>query len=257
MLQKVAKKASLFRAGRWYAYQSAGVNQSRRTISSKKAFVDLGVVNILTAWIEGERQPIAFSGKSLLADCWYWTKKIAHYQSIAMKVNKYYTAKRIRKYYRRRKLRFRHAINTIIHRFVKICYGKGVTEIIVGDVIGIRDNDDKGAKVNAMTHNFWSFRYIINRLITTAENFGINVRLVKENNTSSICPRCGSTNAYKHKRLFKCLNCGLEAHRDVVGVLNIAHLLNAGGFNEALAGPELPRAHPLVAQTSLLEILAL
>ncbi|MHA1469383.1 MAG: transposase, partial [Candidatus Asgardarchaeia archaeon] len=93
----------------------------------------------------------------------------------------------------------------------------------------------------------------------TAENFGIKVKLVKENHTSSVCPRCGSTNAYRHKRLFKCLNCGLEAHRDVVGALNIARLsLNGtGGFNGGLALPELPRVHPLVAQTSPLGILAL
>ena len=69
--------------GRWYAYQWVELNQSRRTISPVRAFVDLGVINIITAWIEGERQPIAFSGKTLLADWWYWTKKIFHYQSIA------------------------------------------------------------------------------------------------------------------------------------------------------------------------------
>ena len=110
-----------------------------------------------------------------------------------------------------------------------------------------------------MIHNFWSFGYIIERLITTAENFGIKVKLVNEHYTSSVCPRCGSKNAIKYKRLFKCLDCGLEAHRDVVGVLNIARLsLNGtGGFNGALASPELPRVHPLVAQTSPQGILAL
>jgi putative transposase len=242
--------------GRWYAYQSVEVNQPRRTISpEKRAFVDLGVVNTLTAWIEGERQPIAFSGKTLLADWWYWTRKIAHYQSIAKKVNGVNTTKRIRKYYRKRQLRFRLAVNTIIYRFVKLCYEKEVTEIIVGDVSGIRQNNDKNGKINAMIHNFWSFKYITSRLITTAENFGIKVRLVKENRTSSVCPRCGSKNAIKHKRLFKCLNCGLEAHRDVVGVLNIARLsARTGGFNGALASPELPRFHPSVAQTSPLAL---
>ena len=30
-----------------------------------------------------------------------------------------------------------------------------------------------------MIHNFWSFGYIIERLKTTAENFGIKVKLVK------------------------------------------------------------------------------
>jgi len=83
--------------------------------------------------------------------------------------------------------------------------------------------------------------------------------LVKENHTSSVCPRCDSTNVIKHKRLFKCLNCGLEAHRDVVGALNIARVsLNGGdGFNGVLAHPTLLRVSPVEAQTSLLGILAL
>ncbi len=237
--------------GRWYAYQSVEVNQPS-AISPVKAFVDLGVINIITAWIEGEKQPIAFSGKPLLADWWYWTKKIAHYQSIAKKVNGANTTKRIRKYYRIRQLRFRHAVNTIIYRFVKLCYEEGVTEIVVGNVSHIRENNNKNSKVNAMVHNFWSFRYIIGRLITTAENFGIKIKLVNEHYTSSVCPRCGSTNAYKHKRLFKCLNCGLEAHRDVVGVLNIARVSLDGrdGFNGVLAHPVLLRVFPVEAQTS-------
>ena len=70
-------------------------------------------------------------------------------------------------------------------RFVKLCYEKGVTEIVVGDVKGIRQNN-KNAKANAMIHNFWSFKYIINRLITTAENFGIKVKLVKESYVVSL-----------------------------------------------------------------------
>ncbi len=212
--------------GRWYAYQSVEVNQPRHTISPKRAFVDLGVINIITAWIEGERQPIAFSGKSILADWWYWSKKIAHYQSIAMKMNKSYTTKRIRKYYRKRQLRFRHAVNTIVHKFVKLCYEKGVTEIVAGDVSGIRENNNKNAKI-------------------------------KENYTSSVCPRCGSTNAIKHKRLFKCLDCRLEAHKDVVGALNIARVSLNGrdGFNGVLAHPAVLHIGGL--QTSPLGIPAL
>ena len=118
-----------------------------------------------------------------------------------MKVNKRHTTKTIRKYYRKRQLRFRHAVNTIIYRSAKLCYEKGVTEIIVGDVEGIRQSNGKNAKANAMIHNFWSFGY-------TIKNFKIKVRLVKENHTSSVCLRCGFRNVIKHKRLFKCFNCG-------------------------------------------------
>ncbi|MDK2795577.1 MAG: putative transposase [Archaeoglobaceae archaeon] len=228
-------------SGKWYAHESVEVNQQGHTIFPKKAFVDLGVVNIITAWIEGERRAVAFSGKSLLSDWWYWTKKISEYQSIAMKVNGKKTTRRIRKLYRKRQLRFRHAINTIIHRFVELCYEKKVGEIIVGSVNGIRENNDNGRKINAMVHNFWSFGYIVERLKTTAENFGIQVEFVKELKTSSICPKCNSENVRKHKRLFKCFYCGFGAHRDVVGVINIARLSQTGGFNGVLAHPSVVR----------------
>ncbi len=210
---------------RWYAYQSVEVKHDqpgRTTSSNKMAFVDIDVVNIITAWIEGEEQPIAFSGKPLLADWWYWTKKIAYYQSIATKTNKRYTTKRIRKYYRKRQRRFKHAVNTIIYRFVKLCYEKGVTRIIVGDVGGIRQGNHKNGKVNAMIHNFWSFKYIIERLKTTAENFGIEVKLVKEDNTSSICPFCGTKGKRVTRGLLYCPECNKVMNADVVGCLNIA-----------------------------------
>ena len=222
--------------GRWYAHQSVEVDQPRHTISLRKAFVDLGVMNIITAWIEGERQSIAFSGKSLLSDWWYWNHKISEHQSELKRVNDRNTSKRLRKLYRKRQRRFRDAINTIIYRFVKLCFEKGVSEIIVGDVAHIRDDNDKGSKINSLIHNFWSFRYIIERLRTTAENFGISVRVVSERGTSSKCPWCNSKNVRKQKRLFKCLSCGIEAHRDVVGALNIA-LLYGEGFNGVLAHP--------------------
>ena len=111
-----------------------------------------------------------------------------------------------------------------------------MSEIIVGDITHIRDNNNKGNKINSLIHNFWSFRYIIERLRTTAENLGISVRVVKESYTSSRCPWCRSKNVRKQKRLLKCLDCGIEAHRDVVGALNIA-LLYGEGFNGVLAHP--------------------
>jgi len=245
--------------GRWYAHQSVEVDQPRHTTSptsltSRKAFVDLGVANIITAWIEGEKQSVAFSGKPLLSDWWYWNHKISEHQSELKRVNDKSTSKHLRKLYRKRKRRFRHAINTIIYRFVKLCFEKGVSEIIVGDITHIRDNNDKGNKINSLIHNFWSFRYIIERLKTTAENLGISVRVVNESYTSSRCPWCHSEKVRRHKRLFKCLSCGIEAHRDVVGVLNIA-LLHGEGFNRVLAHP----VHVLRgrAQTSPPGILAL
>ena len=203
---------------------------------------------------------MAFSGKPLLADWWYWTKKIACYQSIAKKVNGADTTKRIRKYYRIRQLRFRHAVNTIVYRFIKLCYERGVTEIVVGDVSGIRQNNNKGNKVNAMIHNFRSFGYIIERLKTTAENFGIKVKLVKEEYTSSVCPFCGTKGRRIKRGLFYCSNCNQVINADVVGCLNIAKKLTIIPNPSWRGRDNWVLAHPAVLnglQTSPQGILAL
>ena len=55
---------------------------------SKPLYIDLGVVNLATLWFEGLKQPIAFSGRKVLADWWYWTGKIAKEQSRLARVNK-------------------------------------------------------------------------------------------------------------------------------------------------------------------------
>ena len=65
---------------------------------------------------------------------------------------------------------------------------------------------------------------ITERLRTTAENYGMKIKFVEESYISSVCTRCGSTNVFKNKRLLKCLDCGIEMHRGVAGVLNITRV---------------------------------
>ncbi|MEM3449536.1 MAG: zinc ribbon domain-containing protein, partial [Nitrososphaerota archaeon] len=84
------------------------------------------------------------------------------------------------------------------------------------------------------------FIYIVRRFKEKAEEHGIEVKEVSEYETSSVCPICRSRNAASKGRLFKCLSCGLEAHRDAVGVLNIA-LLCGGEVNGVVAHPLLLR----------------
>ncbi|UJG42024.1 MAG: transposase [Candidatus Heimdallarchaeum aukensis] len=94
-----------------------------------------------------------------------------------------------------------------------------------------------------MVHNFWSHNYLVTRIKAKAEEYGISVKEVIEAHSSSICPRCRSTHVFKRKRLFKCLDCGLEPHRDAVGCLNIGlaqgERFPAGVINGAVARPLL------------------
>ncbi|MGQ4834263.1 MAG: RNA-guided endonuclease InsQ/TnpB family protein [Candidatus Asgardarchaeia archaeon] len=207
---------------KWYAHQSIFVKDTPQIRHyGKRAFIDLGVINIITGWVEGEKRTIAFSGRPILSNWWYWTRKISDLQS---KLNKQglKTSNRLKRMFLKRKRQFRNAINVIVYRFVKYCYLRDVTEIIIGDLTHILSKAKHGRKTNALLHNFWSFKYVVDRLKTTAENFGITIKTISEKGTSSKCIRCGSTNIVRKGRLFVCLDCGLQAHRDTVGVINIA-----------------------------------
>ena len=131
------------------------------------------------------------------------------------------TSRRLRRLYRIRRRRFRHAVNAMVKTIIEDAHQLGVSKIILGDLRGIRMNNNHNGKMNSMIHNFWSFRYTVQKFKDKAEEYGIIVAEVDERETSTTCPRCESDRTVKQGRLFRCLSCGVEVHRDVVGALNI------------------------------------
>ena len=206
----------------WRGFMTVKVEKPPLRGGSKPLYIDLGIVNLATIWHEGMKQPIAFSGRTLLADWWYWTRKIAREQSRLAKINNTRTSRRLRKLFRIRKRRFRHAVNAMIKIIVEYAYRSGISGIVVGDLNGIRESNHKNFKANSMVHNFWSFSWMIQRLREKAEEYGIEVVEVSEYRTSSICPFCGTKGNRRHRGLFYCPNCDKVMNADVVGVLNIA-----------------------------------
>lgn len=225
----------------WRGFMAVRVEEPPLRGGTKPLFIDLGVRCLATIWYEGMRQPVAFSGGELLRDWWYWTRRIAKEQSRLAEVNGVKVSRKLRMLYRMRKRRFRHAINAMVKTIVEDAYRLGISKIAIGDLKGIRGNNHKNGKVNSMIHNFWSFSHIIQRFREKAEEYGMEVEEVSEYKTSSICPRCGYERVAKRGRLFKCLQCGLEAHRDAVGVLNMGTLPSGGMPIGVVAHPSLLR----------------
>jgi len=216
---------------RWYAYMPVEIEKPLHQPTGdkkKKAYADLGIINIITSWIEKEKRPEIYSGRSLLSDWWYWNGKIGKHQSIMEKNGKRKTSRQLRRLFKKRQKRFKHSINTIIARFVKNCWEKEVSEIVIGDVTRIRENSRKkmkGRKANAMINNFWSFKYTYERLRVTAENHGIKIGKKEEKYTSKTCSLCGKIhrNGRKHRGLYICKTQGVTMNADVNGVANIAN----------------------------------
>ncbi len=239
---------------RWYAYMPVEVEKPLHQPTEhkkKRVYVDLGIINIITSWIEGEKRPEIYSGRSALSDWWYWNGKIGEHQSSMEKNGKRKTSRRLRRLFKKRQKRFRHVINTIVARFVKNCWEKGVSEIVIGDVTHIRENSrkkKKRRKANAMINNFWSFKYIYERLRITAENYGIKMRKKDEKYTSKTCSLCGKVhrNGRKHRGLYVCKTHKVTLNADVNGVANIA--------NPIFPKPYWDRDNWLVAQPSVVRV---
>ena len=222
---------------KWYARQAVEVKPLHQPLSSKRAYVDLGVLNLLTVVVDGEKQALAYSGRPALADWWYLSHRIDELKSIAAKTNGKRSTKLVRALFRRRTLRFKQHVNTTVRRSIERLWQEGVSEIVIGDLKDIRANVNGGRKSNSMVHNFWSHSYLARRIREVAEKYSISVKMVNERGTSSRCPWCGSEEVVKQGRLLKCKECKVEAHRDVVGALNISAVCNGGHVNRAMAHP--------------------
>ena len=207
---------------KWRVFESVQVKPIITPLGSKTCYIDMGVRNLATVWLPEWRQPVAYQSGRLLADWWYWTNRIARHQQRLISMNGRKKSKQLSRLYSIRKKRFRHAVATFARQLVKDLYRQGVSTIVIGELTGIRNGNVHGRQGNAMVHNYWSHKHVADRLKWTAEEYGIKVRTVSEAYTSQTCPRCRSRHSLRVLRGFRCLDCGLEAHRDAVGVLNMA-----------------------------------
>lgn len=221
-------------------YQPVEVKPLHEPKGNKVAYIDLGVKCPIVVNIEGNVW--GYKANRMLSDWWYWTHRISETQAELATIDRK-SSKKLRILYRKRQVRFRDSVNKIIADCVKRCWEEGVAEIVCGDLKDIRASAKFSKKSNAMIHNFWSSGYQVRRLEEKSEEYGIVLSKKDERGTSSECPRCGSHRIVKRGRLFKCLDCRLEAHRDAAGSVNIGlaqgEVLAAGVINRAVARPTL------------------
>jgi len=227
--------------GQWHAFMPVEIEPPHQRQGKKKAYVDLGVKVPIMAFIEDTKHVFGYRANSMLADWWYWNQKLAKQESLLKTTNDIHMSKELSRLYRTRKRRFRDVMNKLVNDFVVRCWSHGVSEIVLGELTNIRATAQFSKKSNSMIHLFWSHRYLVTRIKEKAEEYSITVREIDERGTSSVCPRCGSKRIVRKGRLFKCVQCALEAHRDVVGCVNIGlaqgELLSAGVVNRAVARP--------------------
>lgn len=198
------------------AYQPVEVADSHprlgTPVADESAALDIGANNLVACTTTTGEQ-FLYGGRDLFERFRETAREIARLQSLLEDGR--YTSKRIRQLYRKRVARRDHAMDALARDLIERLHAEGGTTVYVGALTDVLDTH-WSVETNAKTHNFWAFRAFIDRLETTAAEFGIEVRERPEAWTSQECPQCGSTKrTTRHRDTLTC-DCGFEGHADLI-----------------------------------------
>jgi IS605 OrfB family transposase len=142
---------------------------------------------------------------------------------------------RLRRVEARHRRRVHQAHHQAAKQVIAFALQHQVGTLVVGDPKGITSRDV--GRVQNWRLRQWRRTHLVQALHDKAELAGMVVRLVDERGTSSTCPACHKRVAKPTGRRFRCPQCGLLGHRDLVGAVNIA--AKAGGGPTSVGLPTL------------------
>lgn len=131
----------------------------------------------------------------------------------------------------------------ISRAIVDVAVERKARVIAIGDVRDIADGVDCGKVHNGRTSR-WNHGKVRGFVEYKAEAEGVKTELVDEHYTSQTCPNCKA----RHKprgRNYSCPSCGFQAHRDVVGQVNILSRFKTGDVGNIPAPPKVKYRIPV------------
>ena len=207
--------------------------------------VDLGEIHPAVA--TDLSHAVIFSVRELRALYQYRNKQIAGLQE-AQSNHK----KRSRRWWklerRRRKLlgfverKARDILHKIARSLVAWAVERQAGVIVIGDVRDI----NQGKRLNRQSQqkvSQWPHGKLRRYITYKAAMSGIRVELVSEAYSTRSCPNCGHQKK-RTGRDFHCLKCGLVAHRDVVGAINIRSIYDFGEVAHYQPPTDVKVSHP-------------
>jgi putative transposase len=145
------------------------------------------------------------------------TREIARKQKGSKQYKRLVAAKvRMKAKYDRVMRDMEHKISRTV---VDVAVEQNAGTVVIGDVRDVADGVDCG-KVQNGRMSRWDHGKIRQYIEYKAEAEGITVKLENEAFTSQTCPQCSHRHKPKGRR-YRCPACGFQAHRDVVGQVNI------------------------------------
>jgi putative transposase len=184
------------------------------------AGIDLGISNYLAIDYEDGASEL-YPGNVLKEDKHYFTRE--EYQTEGENG----PSKRAREARQKLSRRKDHFLHTLSKHIVERCVEEGVEKIAVGDLSDIREDENGdsrnwGASGNKKLHG-WEFDRFARLLEYKAEEHGILVDRVDEENTSKTCSCCGQIRDSNRveRGLYICSSCETTMNADVNGAVNI------------------------------------
>ena len=177
-----------------------------------KVAVDLGET-VLIACAFDDGTVMLYSGRFLKSVRRYWQKVRA---SLCRK------SRRWKEIAHKERKQVEQLLHIATSHFIAECIRRGVKEIAIGDLNGIRQGIDYGDRLNQRLHT-WPYRKLIDMLKYKGALAGILVGdNVDEKSTSVTCHICGKVVASnrRHRGLYVC-SCGWRTQADINGALNI------------------------------------
>ena len=206
--------------------QTATVKQQRldaftHTLDSENtmqtAALDVGANNTL-AVVTDHSETSVYHARPGFERFKHLSERIAELQSELP--DNQYTSNRIQRLYDKRGRKRDHARDAAVKHVADWLLNHTVDTVYVGDLTDVL-RTHWSTTVNEKTHAFWSHRQLVERVRLTFEDVGITVLEVDETDSSSECPVCGSEDVVRDGDEFRCLDCALDAHSDVVGAWNL------------------------------------
>lgn len=209
--------------------------------------IDLGLDNFVTITNNCGLIPLVINGKGLKSINQYYNKQMAHYKSIAKRVNKLDYTNRMRNITLKRNNKVEDYIHKASRFVVDYCINNEINTIIIGNNKNWKQNSKMSKKVNQDFINipYYSF---IQKIQYKAKDFGIQVIVIEESYTSGTSfldnelpiKENYNKNRRKHRGLFVSNN-GININADVNGSYQIIKKVFPKAFANGIEGVGL---HP-------------
>ena len=167
------------------------IEKELMTDNGKYLSIDMGINNLMTAY-DNKGYSFIIKGNSYQNTLYYYNKKIAYYQSLEAKYNNidnndFIMTKRIKKLNLIKKRKIDYILHASTKRILDYCINNQINTVIIGNIKGIRENNNIGKNNNQKLHSL-PFNQLYNKLSYKLRLNGINLIYQNEAYSSGCAP---------------------------------------------------------------------